>query len=185
MKIVKRVLLKAKETQGDPYKALMCLRATPVDNKLPSPAEMFLLRQIQDNLPRKFPRDPHSDHISERLHDKQGSDRFYHDGQTRPLPVLSPGQSVTVQNPASGKWGPSTVVEKAPEPRSYIITSPAGNELRRNRNQIREVPQSPQMTVTPNVASPVKSPVGITMSDSEIVKTRSGRAVNKPEKLDL
>ena len=54
VKIVKRVLEKAQRSNSDPNIALLCLRSAPVDNKLPSPAELLLGRQIQDNLPRKI-----------------------------------------------------------------------------------------------------------------------------------
>ncbi|XP_020606658.1 uncharacterized protein K02A2.6-like [Orbicella faveolata] len=57
VKSVKAALLKAKTTHRDPDMALLCLRTTPTDHKLPSPAELLLGRAIQDNLPRKIPRD--------------------------------------------------------------------------------------------------------------------------------
>ena len=52
VKIVKRTLEKAKKTGEDTEMALLCLRATPIDNELPSPAELLFGREIQDNMPR-------------------------------------------------------------------------------------------------------------------------------------
>ena len=57
VKSVKRALKKAKRSNSDPNIALLCLRATPIDSKLPSPAELLLGRQVQDNLPRKIQSD--------------------------------------------------------------------------------------------------------------------------------
>ena len=53
VKIVKKTLQKAKKSNIDPNIALLCLRSTPIDGQLPSPAELLFGRQVQDNLPRK------------------------------------------------------------------------------------------------------------------------------------
>ena len=50
---VMSALRKAKADGLDPELALLCLRSTPIDNKLPSPAEMLYTRKIQENLPVK------------------------------------------------------------------------------------------------------------------------------------
>ena len=50
---------------------------------------------------------------------------------------LIPGQTVTYQDVNTGNWFPATVVTKAPEPRSYLIKTPGGHILRRNRVHIR------------------------------------------------
>ena len=49
VKTTKKTLKKAKATNNDPYLALMCLRSTPINGKLPPPAELLLGRPIQDN----------------------------------------------------------------------------------------------------------------------------------------
>ncbi|KAK2547908.1 hypothetical protein P5673_031994 [Acropora cervicornis] len=61
VKIVKRVLKKAPRSNSDPNIALLCLRSTPIDNKLQFPAELLLRRQIQGDLPRKI----ESNHMSD------------------------------------------------------------------------------------------------------------------------
>ncbi|PIK51510.1 hypothetical protein BSL78_11615 [Apostichopus japonicus] len=45
VQIVKNTMVKAKQTNTDVYLALLCLRATPVDSKIPSPAELLLNRK--------------------------------------------------------------------------------------------------------------------------------------------
>ena len=71
VKSVKSALLKWKMTKSDPDMSLLCLRATPVDHKLPSPAELLLGCPIQDNLPRKISRDPSSEEVVSRLIERQ------------------------------------------------------------------------------------------------------------------
>ena len=50
-KRVKATLQKIEKDQGDPYLAMLCLRTTPVDYKLPSPAEMLQSCIFHDSLP--------------------------------------------------------------------------------------------------------------------------------------
>jgi len=50
---------------------------------------------------------------------------------------------VTIQNPKTLEWKPAVVLDKAGGlPRSYIVSTPSGKELRRNRSQIQQVPQA-------------------------------------------
>lgn len=71
VKTIKMTMKKAKATNTDPLMALLCLRATPIDNKLPSPAELLLGRPIQDNLPRKTPTSIANEEVSNRLIQRQ------------------------------------------------------------------------------------------------------------------
>ena len=71
VKTTKKTLKKAKATNSDPYLALMCLRSTAIDGKLPSPAELLLGRPLQDNLPRRIQASPNNDDITERLDYRQ------------------------------------------------------------------------------------------------------------------
>ena len=52
VKIVKRTLEKVAKDNGDPYLALLYLRSTPVDSKLPSPAQLLQRRSFMDTLPK-------------------------------------------------------------------------------------------------------------------------------------
>ena len=51
VQIVKNLLQKCKESGSDPHLAILCLRTTPVDHHLPSPAELLNNRMYQSNLP--------------------------------------------------------------------------------------------------------------------------------------
>ena len=213
VKSIKGALKKAKRSNSDPNIALLCLRATPVDSKLPSPAELLLGRQVQDNLPRKILRDHTHDDVIGRLQERQAQQKYYHDQHTTALPSLVPGQQVIV-------------LDKAREaPRSYIVSTPGGKELGRNRSHIRQVPQpgpkqvkfdlksnqvrsssagidlpisipsqpNPKSSTSPPspVAQPdsptpgAAQPVASTPSTGSQYVTRSGRVVKAPSRMDI
>ena len=130
VKKTKKTLKKAKATNSDPYLALMCLRSTAIDGKLPSPAELLLGRPLQDNLPRRIQASPNNDDITERLEYRQERQRHYHDRGCKSLPDLAPGQPIRIQDPVSSTWKSAMVKEKPDKvPRSYTVTTPAGQEF--------------------------------------------------------
>ena len=51
-------------------------------------------------------------------------------------------QAATHRHFKTGSWLPAKIVDKAREPNSYIVQTPTGQILRRNREHIREVPQN-------------------------------------------
>ncbi len=77
-----------------------------------------------------------------------------------------------------------TVISKHHSPRSYLVSGPQGT-LRRNRLHLVPMPASesrseaPQETVTETV-SPVEH-----RGAAGLIRTRSGREVKKPQRLDL
>ena len=175
MKTVKAILAKAKKTETDPNIALLCLRSTPIDFAIPSPAELLMKRKLQDNLPRKITRDHNSDDIITRLEQRQ-----YHDQHVKP--ALQSRQSVSARNPSTGKWSPAAIKEKIPDiPRSYQVNTPTG-ELRRNRAHLREIPATPQSNITNNNPDiSIDQKTTNSNNTSGRVTTRSGRVVKPPD----
>ena len=49
------------------------------------------------------------------------------------------GQEVRILDKVSKTWCPGTITRKCAEPRSYMVQTPNGNELRRNRSHLREM----------------------------------------------
>ena len=101
----------------------------------------------------------------------------------------APGQNVSVLNPSSHTWQPATVTEVCDEPRSYVLTTETGSEVRRNRAQIktRQDPQpakpvEPQATgdQLPSMEKPIAD-----SSKAENLMTRSGTVVKAPLLLNL
>ena len=197
---VKNILKKSKEAGEDPELAMLCARTTPIDAHLPSPAELMFNRKIVGNLPIRIKNGEfskyNSDHVKEQLQHRQNQQKEYHDKQNvKDLSPLVPGQHIRYQEHNSGKWVPAKVIEKCPQPRSYVIETPEGSTLRRNRNHLREVP----------VNNPIPSSVqNIPSDNSEVLMgqvepsvtesthsyplpyvTRSGRKIKKPQRYDI
>jgi len=145
---VKHTMAKARRSHQDYHMALLTLRSTPIDSELPSPAELLYSRKIKGLLPVKQPFRPNSDQVREGLVKRQQVQKMYHDRTAQELRPLIRGQDVNIQDYQSGRWSPAMVIEKCPEPRSYIVQTPEGAKYRRNRVHLRDVDQgSPHKAV--------------------------------------
>ena len=207
---VKNTLKKAQSSEYNSHMALLCLRTTPVDSIIPSPAELLYKRKIQGNIPVHIKNTVHlKDQVRTRMEERQADQKAFHDKRARDQAPLIPGQTVRVQDQKSGLWAPAKVLEKCPEPRSYVVQTPQGKSLRRNRRHLQGVPSprrdtGPDSTSPPTRAEVPRSPVGHTtrpvttesvaprpaeqprLPAPEVTRTtRSGRAVHKPKILDL
>ena len=112
VKTVKMTLKKAKPSKLDPYLALLCIRTTPVDNVLPSPAEMLYTRKVQGNLPVRWRNKlGNKEEIYERLQQRQEVQWTNHDQLSRELSPLFTGQNVRIQTLPSSLWSPAVVRE--------------------------------------------------------------------------
>ncbi|XP_011670764.1 uncharacterized protein K02A2.6-like [Strongylocentrotus purpuratus] len=202
---VKNTLKKAKVSGIDPNMALLCIRATPIDSRIPSPAELLYGRKMKDNLPTRIRNNsPGRDDVNHRMQLRQQSQKYHHDKSAHDLAPLSPGQLVRVQDQTSRHWITATVREQCHEPRSYLVETPNGRVLRRNRQHLadieprrihhdEEVTKTPdphtreEMTLDPTpdirgspAPTPAPNPVPIPNHQQT---TRSGRVIKKPEKL--
>ena len=128
---------------------LLNLRATPIDNKLPSPAELLLGKPISTLLPN------HGDlgQEEQRKYLQQKRERMKEEYDKRcqqELPPLYKGQAVKILDKNTKTWCPATITKKCEEPRSYIVQTPNGTNLRRNRSHLRELMTGPITHVTSN-----------------------------------
>lgn len=138
---VKNTMKKAKQDDMDTEFALLCLRTTPISDRVMSPMELLMGRKAKANLPLST-RNNHPDRelIYAELEKRQTSQKAYYDMKAGPeLSDLQSGQGVRVQQHKDSRWVPATVVRRCSEPRSYIVEMENGGQLRRNRHQIREV----------------------------------------------
>jgi hypothetical protein len=78
--------------------ALLCLQATPIDSILPSPTEILFVRPIKDNLPKKIPKGTTTEELTSRLLQRQTTQKYQHDRNTKALPSLKPGQSINIKH---------------------------------------------------------------------------------------
>ncbi len=152
---VKSCLKKAKETKQNPQLALLCLRTTPIDHTLPSPAEVLFNRQVQTIIPKAIRHDPKWQQIRQRLTERQAKQKAYYDRSTKDLPPLTENQEVMHQDPVTNTWSPAKIVESTQEPRSYLIQTPRGATLRRNRIHLQQTStwqSHPQLNSTDTVS---------------------------------
>ena len=188
----KNTLKKAKADNADPYMALLCLRTTPLDHQVPSPAELLYTRKIQGNLPVRIPNQlANKDNIYERLLARQATQKAYHDRTAHDLTPLLAGQPVSIQNTITGQWQPGVVRTVCDEPRSYIVSTTAGRDLRRNRQQIRHAPtmihihddDTPSQQTTDEGEDTLPNTNNNQQPDRSLAyTTRSGRRVHKPSR---
>ena len=131
---------------SDMQLALLNIRATPIDAKLPSPAEMVLGRPLATLLPSRS--EPGTEKHRDRMQERQTEMKDQHKtSQKENLPSLYTGQAVRILHHQMNTWCPGKIVSKCDEPRSYVVESPNGTRLRRNRAHLRELVASPAKTV--------------------------------------
>uniref|UniRef100_A0A8C6LCP7 Integrase catalytic domain-containing protein n=1 Tax=Nothobranchius furzeri TaxID=105023 RepID=A0A8C6LCP7_NOTFU len=135
---IKSTVKKVLEHGGNLQVVLLQIRATPIDSKLPSPAELLFGRPITTLLPSRS--EPGKEAHRLQLEQRSTNMKEQHDKTSgRELPPLHPGQHVTVLHPERKTWYPATIVKKCSEPRSYIVQTPNGNQVRRCRRHLREL----------------------------------------------
>ena len=115
-----------------------------------SPAELLQGRRIRTDVPQPkssfIPQWAHTQHLKE-LHKEYKCTQSKHYNKrhrVRSLPLLPNNTPVWVQTENSHV--PGTVIQQAPTPRSYIVSTPQG-QTRRNRInlRIRQEVKTPQM----------------------------------------
>ena len=214
VQIVKNTIYKAKQAKADVKLALLCLRATPIDYKLQSPAELLHGRKVRSNLPIKIANKlPDRDFVYDRFKMRQDIQKSYHDRNVKELNPLVPGQHVNIQDQDTRKWSPATVIATRPEPRSYEVQSQSGGIFRRNRRHLRvsgekgksvifnndsatsDISVTKVVPLLDNIEVELSVPPGIVNTESNIPTgvvnkdkpyiTRSGRILKKRNILDL
>ena len=187
VKIAKHIL-----KQEDPFLALMIYRATPVKSTGYSPAEIMMNRQIRTTLP-SLPRSANAERydpvvVKERdAASKLKAEYFFNRRHSAsPLPTLQPGDTVRIKTDKEKEWSDeATVVGEAESPRSFRVQTSKGI-LRRNRRHLMAVPGTEDMTGPQEETSPPETQVQErSIPPSEGVRTRSGRLVKPPDRLDI
>ena len=201
---IKKIIKKCKEKQSL-HLTMLELRATPVDSKLPSPAEMLMGRPTTTLLPSRTSPSPVTVAQREHLDRRQSTVKSNYDRHAgESIPPLDKGQNVMVLDKASRTWIPGEVTGHSGEPRSYNVRTNQGSNIRRNRGDLREAPQ-PDYADTgnrPGVTNqthprpaPLETPSAIcsehgptidheaeppSQSGQETIRTRSGRVIRAP-----
>jgi hypothetical protein len=206
VKVAKRMMKKCNLNKEDPYIALLNLRNTPQEGSVYSPAQRLMGRRTRTLLPTspKLLKPAYTqDHKAIKVnHQAKVAEKGARFKELKPLQV---NDSVRIQpiNPAQEIWKPATVTRQV-NPRSYIVTTENGRQLRRNRVQLRlqkdtpkpptqsrpppePEPRSPHQSAAPT--RPETNPPVCTNSENStepssptVTTTRSGRTIRKPVK---
>ena len=202
---IKKIIKKCKKEKQSLHLAMLDLRATPVDSKLPSPAEMLMGRPITTLLPSRTSPSPVTVAQRQHLDCRQSTMKSSYDRHAgESLPPLHKGQNVRILDKASKTWIPGEVTGHSGEPRSYNVRTNQGSNIRRNRGDLREAPQQdcadtgnrpgvttqthprPAPLETPSAIRPEHGPTidheaePPSQSGQETVRTRSGRVIRAP-----
>ncbi|CAE1155752.1 unnamed protein product [Acanthosepion pharaonis] len=192
---IKGAMKKAMLSNRDVDMSLLCLRLTPMDHVIPSPGKLLFNRKLVSNLPTKCTNNnARKEEIQDRLLDRQWLQGKQHDQHAKDLSKLSTGQLVRVQEQDTRKWTSAVVRQICTEPRSYIIETPTGQVLRRNRRHLKEdisnkaltslhstslpppanIPNTPPAG-TPNTPSNICTPSKATLTNSSHPSTPLSR----------
>ena len=132
VKTVKGLLNK----NDDPYLALLAYRSTPLENGY-SPAQLLMGRNLRNSVPvlpnQLNPKQPNSAQLKEREKERRGKQKQNFDRRHRAtdLKPLQSGDTVWIQGSNSG----GRVIETS-NPRSYVVRTPDGTSVRRNRRHL-------------------------------------------------
>ena len=144
---VKAAMKKAVMSSRDINMTLLCLRSTPIDHIIPSPGELLFNRKLVSNLPTKCTNQNfRKGEIQDCLLQRQLTQKRQYGEHAKDLPNLIAGQWVQVQDQDTRRWSPAIIRQACAEPRSYIIETPTGQVLRRNRRHLKEDAYTPNTT---------------------------------------
>jgi len=143
VKIAKMIL-----RQSDPFLAMLTYRATPTNATGMSPAQLIMGRRIATHLPilekRLEPQWPDNNQVRsyQQQHKESYANVFNEHHGVRPLPCLKPSDTVRLKTDKDKTWStPGTIVGASSTPRSFVVKTPDGSLLRRNRRHIQVVPE--------------------------------------------
>ena len=174
VKVSKQLIDKA-TLQGLTWNRLLLdYRCIPISSNIPSPAEILFGRRFRSEL--MLPSQVINPRISnqwEMIAKKE--DKFHPISTTsnKAIPYEA-RQRVWIQDPASKKWNPGSIKEKATEPDSYWVEL-NGAEYRRNTNFIKPIQ-------TPDINSSSRASTEVHFSTSEA--SASGPATIQTSSVD-
>ena len=124
MKSIKHALQWAKYSSADPQLTLLALWATPIDTKLPSPAEPLYQCWLRTTILAKICNsDPSSIHICEQIDTCSEGAKAQTDKCSKTLAPLYAGQPVAMYDTLQNIWIPAAVIHVLPQNSYEVCTS--------------------------------------------------------------
>ena len=173
VKRLKHLIAKA-SPKGDIYDSdelihgIIELQNTPRQDGL-SPAMILLGRPLRSLVPiHRSAFDPKWHDVAMKLDKREDSNDHAtkrYDAHSKPLPPLKIGDNVRIQDPESKHWDKLGVITGIGKRRDYIVKTPSGSILWRNRRFLRIVPVTDAGAPTPPAAT---SPVTTARADRRV-----------------
>ena len=124
VKSVKHALQCAKYSGADPHLVFLVLWATPINTKLPSPADLLYQCQLQTTIPAKIHNtDPAVLQVHEQIATHSDTFRSQADKHCKSLATLYAGQPVAMCDTLHKIWIPTIVVCVLPKDNYQVHTS--------------------------------------------------------------
>ena len=124
IKSVKHALQPAKYSGADPELTLLVLWATPIDTKLPSPAELLYQCRIRTTILAKICNsDPSAIQVHEQINTCSEVAKAQADKCSKTLAPLYAGQPVAMYDTLQKIWVPATVTHVLPQNSYQVCTS--------------------------------------------------------------
>ena len=136
---IKKILIKCELDGTSPHMAMLELRATPLDDSTPSPAELLGNRRYKTTLPAITRASYNSEAVWQSLLKRK--EYAGHDAHAKELPQLLPQQPVWLQKvPNISHWQPATVISTPGEstPSSYVVSTQDGARYWHNRLMLQQ-----------------------------------------------
>ena len=128
IKSIKDALQQAKYSGADPQLVLLALWATPIDTKLPSPAELLYQCQLRTTIPAKIVNnDPSAIQVHEQIDTCSEAAKSQADKCIKTLVPLYAGQPVAMYDTLQKIWVPAIVICVLPQ-NSYEVWTSNGSK---------------------------------------------------------
>lgn len=139
VKIAKKMMKKCSLNKEDPYLALLNIRNTPQEGTEYSPTQRIMGRRTKTLIPTHNkllkPNFTTDYKLHKDIQKTRVAERHINNKELKPLNISDTVRIQPIQNPQD-IWKKATV-SKQLNPRSYIVTTEDGRELRRNRVHLR------------------------------------------------
>lgn len=202
----KNLLKRCYLDKTDVRQALLMLRNTDRNETLKSPARRLFSRATRTpiTIDQQILKPDIVHGVTEELRRLRTEQNSYADRVTLPRPPIKSGEDVMIQT-GHRDWQPATVVQETQNPRSVIVQTPNGKRYRRNSIHLTFVRKTkvkmnndakPSKHIENNITSDIVRPSTSNIdskitselerhknsSQTEIIRTRYGRIVRKPDR---
>ena len=138
VKSVKHAIQQAKYSGADPHLALLALQATPINSKLPSPAELLYQCRLRTTILAKICNsDPSAMQVREQIDTCSESAKAQADKYSKSLAPMYAGQPVATYDTLRKIWVPATVICILPRS-SYLVRTSNGSTYHHMQRHLRE-----------------------------------------------